>query len=122
MNDNRTQYLKQLKIVIQELKKLKESRKLNGDQDALDELRKITEIFTHIDFDFSLGVEEIHKIWGYYILKSGISDKEKENNWIILSNLLLVLMKIQSHSDYIRSNQIFFEYLLTAIDNREIEI
>lgn len=64
MNDNRTQYLKQLKIVIQELKKLKENRKLNGDQDALDELRKITEIFTHIDFDFSLGVEEIHKIWG----------------------------------------------------------
>lgn len=120
--NNRTEYLEQLKIVIQELKKLKEIRKINGDQDALDELRKITEVFAQIDFDFSLGVEEIHKIWGYYILNSGISDKEKENNWIILSNLLLVLMKIQSHSDYIRSNQIFFEDLLTAIDNREIEI
>lgn len=120
--NNRTEYLEQLKIVIQELKKLKQIRKINGDQDALDEIRRITEIFTHIDFDFSLGVEEIHKIWGYYILNSGTSDKEKENNWIILSNLLLVLMKIQSHSDFIQSNQIFFEDLLTAIDNREIEI
>ena len=51
-----------------------------------------------------------------------MSDKEKENNWINISNLLLVLMKIQSHSDYIQSNQIFFEDLLTAIENREIEI
>lgn len=120
--NNKTEYLEQLRKVIKELKKLKEIRRINGDQDALDEIRKITEIFTHIDYDFSVWVREIHKIWGYYILNSGVPDKEKENNWIILSNLLLVLMKIQSHSDYIQSNQIFFEDLLTAIDNKEIEI
>lgn len=122
MNDNRTEYLEQLRKVIKELKKLKKIRRINGDQDALDEIRKITEIFTHIDYDFSVWVREIHKIWGYYILNFGVSDKEKKNNWIILSNLLLVLMKIQSHSDYIQSNQIFFEDLLTAIDHKEIEI
>lgn len=122
MNDKRIEYLEQLKRVIQELKKLKEIMKIDGDQDALDEIRKTTEVFTHIDYDFSVGVEEIHKIWGYYILNSGISDNEKANNWIILSNLILTLMKIQSHSDYIQSNQIFFEDLLTAIENKEIDI
>lgn len=81
MNDNRTEYLEQLRKVIKEMKKLKEIRRLNGDQDALDEIRKVTEIFTHIDYDFSVGVREIHKIWGYYILNSGVSDKEKENNY-----------------------------------------
>ncbi|RHV86817.1 hypothetical protein [Culturomica massiliensis] len=122
MNDYRTECLEQLKRVIQELKKLKEIMRINGDQDALDEIRKMTELFTDIDYDFSVGVEEIHKIWGYYLLNSGISDKEKENNWSILSSLLLTLMKIQSHTDYIQSNQIFFEDLLTAIENKEVEI
>lgn len=122
MNESRTEYLEQLKRVIQELKKLKEIRKIDGDQDALDEIRKTTEIFTHIDYDFSIGVKEIHKIWGCYILNSEISDNEKANNWIILSNLILTLMRIQSHSDYIQSNQIFFEDLLTSIENKEIEI
>lgn len=120
--NTRTEYLEQLKRVIQELKKLKEIRKIDGDQDALDEIRKTTEIFTHIDYDFSIGVKEIHKIWGCYILNSGVSDNEKANNWIILSNLILTLMRIQSHSDYIQSNQIFFEDLLTSIENKEIEI
>ena len=122
MNDNRTEYLEQLKIVIEELKKLKQIMRIDGNQDALDEIRKTSEVFTDIDYDFSVGTEEIYKIWGYYLLNSAMSDKEKENNWINISNLLLVLMKIQSHSDYIQSNQIFFEDLLTAIENREIEI
>lgn len=120
--NNRTEYLEQLKRVIQELKKLKEIMRIDGDQDTLDEIRKTSEVFTDIDYDFSVGVEEIYKIWGYYLLNSGMSDKEKESNWINISNLLLILMKIQSHSDYIQSNQIFFEDLLTAIENREIEI
>ena len=122
MNDNRTEYLEQLKRVIEELKKLKQIMRIDGYQDALDEIRKTSEVFNNLDYDFSVGVEEIYKIWGYYLLNSGMSDKEKENNWINISNLLLVLMKIQSHSDYIQSNQIFFEDLLTAIENREIEI
>lgn len=120
--NNRTEYLEQLKIVIEELKKLKQIMRIDGNQDALDEIRKTSEVFTDIDYDFSVGTEEIYKIWGYYLLNSAMSDKEKENNWINISNLLLVLMKIQSHSDYIQSNQIFFEDLLTAIENNEIEI
>lgn len=116
------EYDNQLKTVLQELKKLKQFKGISGDMDLLDEIRKAYNLLTDLSGDWSIGIEEIYKIWGYYILHSNTSEKEKENDWNIISNFLIPLGKLQTHSDYITTNQIFFEELLTAIEHEKIII
>ena len=121
MDDNTYElYTKQIIVVLQELKKLKQLKSITGDMDLLDEIRKAYNLLTDLSGDWSIGIKEIYKIWGYYILHSNTSKKEKENDWIIISNFLNALGKLRTHSDYITTNQIFFEELLTAIEHEEI--
>lgn len=117
---SRNEYLNQLKTVLQELKKLKQFKGISGDMDLLDEIRKVYNLLTDLSGDWSIGIEEIYKIWGYYIIRSDASEKEKGNDWNIISNFLIALEKFRTHSDYITTNQIFFEELLTAIEHEEI--
>lgn len=117
---NRTKYLNQLKMVIQELKKLKQLKSISGDMDLLDEIRKAYDLLTDLSCDWSVGIEEIYKIWGCYMLHSDASEKEKENDWIIISNFLIALGKVRTHSDYITTSQTSFEELLTAVEHGEI--
>lgn len=114
------QYLDQLKVVLQELKRLKQLKNISGDMDLLDEIRKAYNLLTDLSYDWSIGIEEIYKIWDYYILHSNVSEKEKENNWKIISTFLKSLGQLRTHSDYITTSQIFFEELLTAIEHEEI--
>lgn len=118
----RTEYLSQLKVVIQELKKLKQLKGIAEDMDLLDEIRKVNDLLTDLSCNWGIGIQEFYKIWGYYILHSTISIEEKENNWNIISNFLNVLGQLRTYSDYITTNQIFFEELLTAIEHEEITI
>lgn len=115
-------YARQLTVVLQELKKLKQLKGISGDMDLLDEIRKEYNLLTDLSYDWSIGTEEIYKIWGHYILHSNASAKEKENDWIIISNFLNVLGKLQIHSDYIRMKQRFLEELLTNIEQEEISV
>ncbi len=116
---NNVEYNKQLKIVLQELKKLKQLKGISGDMDLLDEIRKAYNLLTDLFIDWSIGGEKIYKIWGYYILHSDASMQEKESDWSIISAFLVVLGKLQSHTDYITTNQIFLEELLTATEHEE---
>lgn len=123
MNDKTYElYKNQITVVLQELKKLKQLKGISGDMDLLDEIRKTYDLLTDLSCDWSIGIEEIYKIWGYYILYSDVSETEKGNDWIIISNFLNALGKLRTHSDYITTNQIFFEELLTAIEQEEITV
>lgn len=116
---DQTKYYTQLKAILQELKKLKG---IAGDMDLLDEIRKAYTLLTDLSYDWNTGMEEVYKIWGYYILHSGNSKQEKENDWTIISGFLNSLGKLRSHSDYITTSQTFFEELLTAVEHEEINI
>lgn len=116
------EYCNQLKAVMQELKKLKQLKGISGDMDLLDEIRKAYDLLTDLSCDWNIGIEEIYKIWGYYILHSDASKQEKENDWTIISGFLNSLGKLRSHSDYITTSQTFFEELLTAVEHEEINI
>ncbi|WP_304590733.1 hypothetical protein [Bacteroides acidifaciens] len=120
MDDNTYElYTKQIVVVLQELKKLKQLKGISGDMDLLDEIRKAYNLLTDLSGDWSIGVEKIYKILGYYILHSDASMQEKESDWSIISAFLVVLGKLQSHNDYIATNQILFEELLTTIEHEE---
>ena len=56
---NNVEYNKQLKIVLQELKKLKQLQGVSGDMDLLDEIRKEYNLLTDLSGDWSIGVEKI---------------------------------------------------------------
>lgn len=114
--------IKQITAILQELKKLKELKGFSGDMDLLDEIRKAYDLLTDLSCDWSIGIQEIYKIWGNYILHSDASKQEKENDWTIISGFLNSLGKLRSHSDYITTSQIFFEELLTAIEHEEITV
>lgn len=119
---DQTKYYTQLKAILQELKKLKELKGIAGDMDLLDEIRKAYTLLTDLSYDWKTGMEEVYKIWGYYILHSDNSEKERQNDWTIISGFLNSLGKLLSHSDYITTSQIFFEELLTAVEHEEINI
>ena len=123
MDDNTYElYTKQIIVVLQELKKLKQLKGISGDMDLLDEIRKAHDLLTDLSYDWNIGIEEIYKTWGYYILHSHIPEKEKENDWMIISNFLNALGKLCTHSDYISTTQIFLEELLTAVEHKEITV
>lgn len=121
-NETYEVYKNQITLILQELKKLKELKGIAGDMDLLDEIRKAYNLLTDLSYDWNTGMEEVYKIWGYYILHSDVSKQEKENDWIIISNFLNALGKLRTHSDYIATSQIFFEELLTAIEQEEITV
>ena len=121
MCDN-NKYLDQLKVVLTELKHLKLFKSISGDMDLLDEIRKANDLLTDSSCDWRIGIEEIYKVWGYYIIHSYAPEVEKENDWMIISNFLNALGKLRTHSDYITTNQIFLEELLTAIEHEEITV
>lgn len=121
-NETYEVYKNQITLILLELKKLKELKGIAGDMDLLDEIRKAYNLLTDLSYDWNTGMEEVYKIWGYYILHSDVSKQEKENDWIIISNFLNALGKLRTHSDYIATSQIFFEELLTAIEQEEITV
>lgn len=121
-NETYEVYQNQITLILQELKKLKELKGIAGDMDLLDEIRKAYNLLTDLSYDWNTGMEEVYKIWGYYIIHSGNSEKEKQNDWIIISGFLNSLGKLRTHSDYITTSQIFFEELLTAIEQEEIAV
>lgn len=121
-NETYELYKNQITLILQELKKLKELKGIAGDMDLLDEIRKAYNLLTDLSYDWNTGMEEVYKIWGYYILHSDVSKQEKENDWTIISGFLNSFGKLRTHSDYIATSQIFFEELLTAIEQEEITV
>lgn len=115
-------YTKQVAVVLQELKKLKQLKRMSGDMDLLDEFRKAYNLLNDLSCDWNPGIEEIYKIWGDYILHANVSEREKENDWMIISNFLNALGKLRTHSDYIAASQMFFEEFLTAIEDEKISV
>lgn len=122
MENNREIYLTQLTVAMAELKKLKQIKGINGDMDLLDEFRQANDLLTDLSYDWSIGIDAIFKIWGYYILHADISTEQKENDWNIITTFLKVLGQLHSHSNYIRTNLVFFEELTIAIDHEEITV
>lgn len=120
MENNQQNYFDRFKTVILELKQLKQFQGINGDMDLSDEIRKINDLLTDLLYNWGISTEVILKAVGYYILHSEDSIEQKEKDWNIISNFLRALGQLRTHSDYIQTNQIFFEGLVAAIDREEI--
>lgn len=117
---NQTEYHIQLKATLQEFKRLKQLKGIAGDMDLSDEIRKANDLLTDLSYDWSIGIDTIFKMWGYYILHSNISTAQKEYEWNTVATFLKALEQLRTHSDYIQTNQIFFEELITSIEHEEI--
>lgn len=76
-NETYEVYKNQITLILLELKKLNELKGIAGNMDLLDEIRKAYNLLTDLSYDWNTGMEEVYKIWGYYILHSDVSKQEK---------------------------------------------
>ena len=102
-----SKYKSQIIVIIENIKELKQLKSINGDMDLSDEIRKVNDLLTNLSYDWSIGIEAIFKIWGFYILHSGISTEQKEKDWNTITTFLRALGQLRTHTDYIQTNQYF---------------
>lgn len=117
---NRKEYVAQIIVILREFKKLKEIRHVSGDMDILDELNQIKDFLEAASYDWKRVADEYISFWGFYA--NHIPKMKRDKKWNERASSHKALWNLFRHRDYVRSNYILLEQVITEIEREDLKL